>query len=147
VAVRGHVIDGAIVRSGLLSDLVVGGDHHSHVSPLVASLAMIVIVPYDPAWPVMFAAESARLRRALGDLALRIEHVGSTSVPGLATKPVIDIQVSVASLEGPERYRTWLAELGYTHFSLGAFRSRVPVLQEAGRVAEHPPCSSLRRRV
>jgi GrpB-like predicted nucleotidyltransferase (UPF0157 family) len=45
---------------------------------------MIVIVPYDPAWPVMFAAESARLLRALGDLALRIEHVGSTSVPGLA---------------------------------------------------------------
>ena len=67
---------------------------------------MIVIAPYDPAWPVVFAAEAARLRRALGDLALRIEHVGSTSVPGLAAKPVIDIQVSVASLERPERYRT-----------------------------------------
>jgi GrpB-like predicted nucleotidyltransferase (UPF0157 family) len=82
---------------------------------------MIVIAPYDPTWPVMFAAEAARLRRALGDLALRIEHVGSTSVPGLAAKPVIDIQVAVVSLERPERYRTWLAELGYTHFSLGAF--------------------------
>ena len=82
---------------------------------------MIVIAPYDPAWPMIFATEAARLGRALGDLALRIEHVGSTAVPGLAAKPVIDIQVSVPSLERPEHYRTRLAELGYTHFSLGAF--------------------------
>jgi len=82
---------------------------------------MIIIAPYDHAWPVMFAAEAARLARALGDLALRIEHVGSTAVPGLAAKPVIDIQVSVPSLEPLDRYRTSLAELGYTYFSLGAF--------------------------
>ena len=82
---------------------------------------MIIIAPYDHAWPVMFAAEAARLARALGDLALRIEHVGSTAVPGLAAKPVIDIQVSVSSLEPLDRYRTSLAELGYTYFSLGAF--------------------------
>jgi len=82
---------------------------------------MIVVSPYDPNWPGMFAAEAVRLRQAMGDHALRIEHVGSTSVPGLAAKPVIDIQVSVPSLEPRDLYRTWLADLGYTHFDLGAF--------------------------
>src|SRR5262245_5386994 len=82
---------------------------------------MIIIAPYDPDWPVTFAAEAVRIRRALGDLALRIEHVGSTAVPGLAAKSVIDIQVSVPCLEPADRYRIWLGDLGYTHFSLGAF--------------------------
>lgn len=62
---------------------------------------MIVIAPYDPAWPDRYAAEAERIHRALGKRALRTEHVGSTSVPGLAAKPVIDIQVSVPSLEPP----------------------------------------------
>jgi GrpB-like predicted nucleotidyltransferase (UPF0157 family) len=60
------------------------------------------IVDYDPAWQRQFAQWSGRLTDALGRAATRIEHVGSTSVPGLAAKPVIDIQVSVgdASAEG-----------------------------------------------
>lgn len=82
---------------------------------------MIVIAPYDPAWPSRFAAEAERIRQAFGELALRVEHVGSTSVPGLAAKPVVDIQVSVPSLEPRDLYRTRLANLGYTHFPLGAF--------------------------
>ena len=53
---------------------------------------------YDEAWPASYEREADRIRDALGDLAVRIEHVGSTSVPGLAAKPVIDIQVSVRSL-------------------------------------------------
>src|ERR1700687_4353624 len=55
------------------------------------------IVPYDPRWPGEFEAEAIRLRTALGSLALRIDHNGSTSVPGLGAKPIIDIQVSVAA--------------------------------------------------
>ena len=82
---------------------------------------MINIAPYDPAWPSRFAAEAERIRHAFGDLALRIEHVGSTSVPGLAAKPIVDIQVSVRSLEPRDFYHTRLADLGYTHFPLGAF--------------------------
>lgn len=58
----------------------------------------VVIVDYDPAWPARFEAEAARLRQALGPLAQRIDHVGSTSVPGLAAKPVIDMQISVKPL-------------------------------------------------
>ena len=59
----------------------------------------IVIAPYDPAWPRRFLAERERIAAALGGRALRIEHVGSTSVPGLAAKPIVDILVEVASLE------------------------------------------------
>ena len=70
-------------------------------------------MPPDPAWPSAFASEAARLHAALGALAVRIEHVGSTSVPGLAAKPIIDIQVSVPSIEPPEPYRRPLGALGH----------------------------------
>jgi GrpB-like predicted nucleotidyltransferase (UPF0157 family) len=82
---------------------------------------MIEIVPYDCRWPARFDAEAARIREALGSLALRVEHVGSTSVPCLAAKPVIDIQVSVASLATLDLYETPLAQLGYGHVAVGAF--------------------------
>jgi GrpB-like predicted nucleotidyltransferase (UPF0157 family) len=62
-------------------------------------VGLIEIVPHDPAWAGMFEREAARLQQALGGLARRIEHVGSTAVIGLAAKPVIDIQVCVASLQ------------------------------------------------
>jgi GrpB-like predicted nucleotidyltransferase (UPF0157 family) len=82
---------------------------------------MILIAPYDPAWPIKFAAEARRIHEAFGDLAPRVEHVGSTAVPGLAAKPVIDIQVSVSSFERRETYYSLLEQLGYTHFPLGDF--------------------------
>ena len=59
---------------------------------------MITIVPYLLDWPDQFARLGRGLRDVLGDLALRIDHVGSTSVPGLAAKDIIDIQVSVRAL-------------------------------------------------
>ena len=59
----------------------------------------IVIAPYDPAWPEQFLVERERIAGALGEWALRIEHVGSTSVPGLASKPIVDILVEVAAVE------------------------------------------------
>jgi GrpB-like predicted nucleotidyltransferase (UPF0157 family) len=59
----------------------------------------IVIVAYRPKWPTEFARIAAGLRGALGDLALRIDHIGSTSVPGLSAKDIIDLQVTVAELD------------------------------------------------
>ena len=59
----------------------------------------IVIADYDPAWPRRFEAERARIAGALGERALRIEHIGSTSVPGLAAKPIVDVLVEVAALD------------------------------------------------
>jgi GrpB-like predicted nucleotidyltransferase (UPF0157 family) len=73
------------------------------------------LVPYDPRWPAMFEAEAARLRLGLGSLALRIDHHGSTAVPGLAAKPVIDIQISVARLHPLDPYGSVLERLGYRH--------------------------------
>ena len=58
----------------------------------------IVITEYQSRWPAEFAELAVRLRRAAGDLALRIDHIGSTSVPGLAAKDVIDVQVTVADV-------------------------------------------------
>jgi GrpB-like predicted nucleotidyltransferase (UPF0157 family) len=72
----------------------------------------VEICPYDPAWPSRFAALGVQLRNALGSVALRIDHIGSTSVPGLAAKPIVDIQVSVAVLNPLDAYRVPLERLG-----------------------------------
>ncbi len=72
----------------------------------------ITIVPYNPEWPAEFARLAAALQEALGSLALRVDHIGSTSVPGLAAKDLIDIQVTVRALTPP--VEAALAALGYT---------------------------------
>jgi len=64
---------------------------------------MIVIEPYKENWPVTFRDVGADIRAALDDMALAIHHIGSTSVPGLAAKDIIDVQLSVADLEAPIR--------------------------------------------
>src|SRR6476619_1320819 len=74
----------------------------------------VVIVRYDERWPADFAAIGAALRGVLGDLALRIDHIGSTSVPGLAAKDRIDVQLTVANFERFELVQGALERLGYT---------------------------------
>ena len=69
----------------------------------------------DPGWPARFDEEAERLRAALGDLAVRIDHVGSTAVPALPAKPVIDIQISLASLAPRDAWRAPLEAAGYTY--------------------------------
>jgi GrpB-like predicted nucleotidyltransferase (UPF0157 family) len=76
---------------------------------------VITVVPYDAAWPGMFAHEHGRLAAALGEVAVRIDHIGSTAVPGLAAKPWIDIQVEVRRMRPPDAYRDPLLALGYVH--------------------------------
>jgi GrpB-like predicted nucleotidyltransferase (UPF0157 family) len=76
---------------------------------------MIRLEPYDPAWPARFEEEAAALREAFGTLALRIEHVGSTAVPGMLAKPVIDIQVSVESLSSLVPFMPAMSRLEYVH--------------------------------
>ena len=56
----------------------------------------VVLVPYDPNWPAMYEAEAAHVRQALGEKVLVLEHIGSTSVPGLLAKPCIDMVLGVA---------------------------------------------------
>jgi len=73
----------------------------------------IELADYDPAWPVMYAREAARIRAALADRVLVLEHVGSTAVPGLAAKPKIDILLVVASSADEAAYVPALEAAGY----------------------------------
>jgi len=73
----------------------------------------ILIVDYDPRWPELFAREADRIRSALGMRALRIEHAGSTSVPGLAAKPVIDLLLVVTDSADEDAYAPALQAAGY----------------------------------
>jgi GrpB-like predicted nucleotidyltransferase (UPF0157 family) len=73
----------------------------------------IVLVPYDPSWPARFDSERDRIRAALGDACLGVEHVGSTSVEGLPAKPIIDILVAVADVEVESDYVPPLESAGY----------------------------------
>jgi GrpB-like predicted nucleotidyltransferase (UPF0157 family) len=75
----------------------------------------IRIVDHDPAWPDLAAAEIARIHDELGPVAARLEHIGSTAVPGLAGKPIIDLQLSVRSIEPLDAYAAPLERLGYFH--------------------------------
>lgn len=73
----------------------------------------VVIAPYNPDWPRRYQTLVAAIRTALGDTALDLEHVGSTSVEGLAAKDVIDIDLTVADPRDENSYLPPLEELGY----------------------------------
>ena len=73
----------------------------------------IEIIPYTDRWPEEFESIRSELGRALGDLALRIDHIGSTSVPGLAAKDIIDVQVAVAALEPIDPLAAAATSAGY----------------------------------
>jgi GrpB-like predicted nucleotidyltransferase (UPF0157 family) len=75
----------------------------------------VVIVPYDPRWAERYLSEEAAIRSALGPELARIEHIGSTSVPGLASKPVLDLLLNVRSPHRQETHLPMLRELGYDH--------------------------------
>jgi GrpB-like predicted nucleotidyltransferase (UPF0157 family) len=78
------------------------------------TMARIEIIPYSDRWPDEFRQISAAIRQVLDNLAVRIDHIGSTSVPGLPAKDVIDIQVTVKSLEPEAPIVDALSTLGYT---------------------------------
>lgn len=86
-----------------MSDILIGGPEKRE----------IVIVDYNPLWPDKFQQHAALITQALGSKALRIEHVGSTSVPGLAAKPIIDILVVVADSSDEDAYLPALLATGY----------------------------------
>jgi len=85
-----------------------------------ASAGSIEVVDYDPEWPALFEAEAERIRAACGRVVVEIEHIGSTSVPGLAAKPIIDIMPGVEDIAGARaRLEAGMRGLGYE--SLGEY--------------------------
>ena len=77
------------------------------------SPAPVVVLPWDPAWPAQFEALRTVLAAALGDVARAIHHVGSTAVPGLPAKPILDVDVEIVSRSDLAECTRRLAGLGY----------------------------------
>jgi GrpB-like predicted nucleotidyltransferase (UPF0157 family) len=76
---------------------------------------MVQVIPYTPLWASLFEEEHKRLSAALGTLAVDIQHVGSTSVPGLVAKPILDVGVAIASEADADACVPLLEALGYTY--------------------------------
>jgi GrpB-like predicted nucleotidyltransferase (UPF0157 family) len=83
------------------------------IGEVVPHDATIFLAPYDPAWPASYRRLAQRIRAALGERALVLEHVGSTSVPGLAAKPVIDVVLAVADTRDEAAYVPALVAEGF----------------------------------
>ncbi|MBU1108774.1 MAG: GrpB family protein [Candidatus Riflebacteria bacterium] len=83
-----------------------------HIASGIWKGTKIAIQPYDPSWPQSYGEISEILRNGLGNLALRIDHIGSTAVPGLAAKDIIDIQITVSALD--DRVLNAITALGYS---------------------------------
>lgn len=92
---------------------------------------LVEIVPYSIEWPGMFRLLVKSLRDAIGNVAVRIDHIGSTAVSGLGGKPVIDVQISVSAFEPLDAYRLPLEHLGFL------FRSDSP--EKTKRYFREPP--------
>jgi GrpB-like predicted nucleotidyltransferase (UPF0157 family) len=82
---------------------------------ILHSFAMrnILIVPYDPLWPAQFHQETATLRTVFGQALISIHHIGSTSIPGMSAKPIIDIMLIVRDIETVEGFSPAMMQLGY----------------------------------
>ena len=94
----------------------------------------IRIVPYDPTWPQLFSAEAAKIRGVLSDTAIDIHHVGSTAVPGLRSKPIVDILVTVTDIADLPSYRDPLRRIGYAF----NYYPEIPDFHFFGRPRQRP---------
>lgn len=98
---------------------------------------IVTVVDYDAEWPAQFAAERVRLAQAFGDDAVLIEHIGSTSVPGLSAKPIIDVVVAVRHLPLPVERVTAMEALGYEHLGEYGIAGRVYFRRRSPRPRTH----------
>ncbi len=83
---------------------------------LAGSPRPVVILPYNEEWPGDFAKESARIQSAAGNYFTGIHHIGSTSVPGLVAKPIIDMLIALKSLDDTSLFVPLITALGYRYF-------------------------------
>jgi GrpB-like predicted nucleotidyltransferase (UPF0157 family) len=97
----------------------------------------VVIVDYDPLWPSLFEELRAPVVAALDDLAVAVEHVGSTAVPGLAAKPIIDMDVVVPSVTDIPEAIARLAPLGYIHRGDLGIPGREAFVSPGGKAKHH----------
>jgi len=109
--------------------------------PFAADRRKVVLVPHDPAWVEQAASESVRLAAAIGDTLIRIEHIGSTAIPGIEAKPTIDLMPIVRSLADLDMRRSQVEALGYVwRGEFGFPGRRYCVREEGGRRLFHVHC-------
>ncbi|QND72810.1 GrpB family protein [Tardiphaga robiniae] len=97
----------------------------------------VIIVPYDPAWPAKFVQIRDEILAALGSTALAVEHIGSTSVPGLDAKPIIDIDVIISTEADLSTAISKLSKAGYTYEGEKGIEGRHALAQPSGLPAHH----------
>jgi GrpB-like predicted nucleotidyltransferase (UPF0157 family) len=85
--------------------------HH----PIGLARGEVSLASYDPRWPLLFEQEASLIRATLGTEAAHVEHIGSTAVPGLVAKPVIDIMLAIPHLRAPASFYERLSALDYDH--------------------------------
>lgn len=92
------------------------GERVAEIAPEHRNLTggRVQLFEYDPKWPYLFEREAERIRAVLGERALRLEHVGSTAVPGLCAKPCVDLVLAVADAADEDAYLPALESAGYT---------------------------------
>jgi GrpB-like predicted nucleotidyltransferase (UPF0157 family) len=103
VSAKREIVDSKVMAESQPETGLIGGREQRAVE----------IVNYDPTWPHKFAAHAGRVHAALGPAALRVEHIGSTSVPGLAAKPIVDMLVVVPDSADEEQYIPAMIAAGY----------------------------------
>lgn len=111
------------------------------IAVAVGDLAPVQIKPYDRAWSDRFSVCADLVRGALGGYAVRVDHIGSTAVPGLPGRPHLDLQVSVSEPEAEEEYRDALESLGFALWVREADR-RVFVAAPGALPAHAPRCQT-----
>lgn len=97
----------------------------------------VALMPYDPTWARLFQSEADRLRSVIGDSVFDIQHVGSTAIPGIHAKPIIDIGVAVASFEEATRCIARLEWLGYSYLGENGVPRRHYFHKSSGDVRTH----------
>ena len=104
----------------------------------MADATRVLLAPHDPAWAEMAAAEGARLAGVLGEKLIAAHHIGSTAIPGIAAKPVVDLMPVVRSLEALEARRADVEALGYLwRGEFGIEGRRYCVLERNGKRVFH----------
>lgn len=124
--------------------LLYTGGKTAAIRPIYRAIAglpvdTVEVSPYDPAWPGEFEGEAARLREVLGQAILDVEHVGSTAVPGLAAKPIIDMMLVIEDFDAARPLVRQVEELGYWYCGENGIPRRHYFIREdaAGAVTHH----------
>lgn len=103
-----------------------------------ADATRVTLEPHNPAWARMAEAEAGRLKTALGETLVTVHHMGSTAIPGIAAKPVVDLMPTVTSLEALEARRSSVEALGYLwRGEFGIPERRYCVLERDGKRVFH----------